>query len=569
MFFRQLPAIVLGMSLLATLLGASGCASTPTSSGQDEIPPEGFESRAEAASYHLLLADMALQKELFDVAVDEYRQAALLSDNATVASRATELAFELGRDEAALESARRWQQLDQDDIAPHRFLARLYIRTGDDEMAADSLRRLLDESGAAIEDGFLPLSSMLLQENEGATALAAMDRLVEGYEDLAKAQYALGVLALRAGDLDRARSASKKATELSPDWAHANLLYARVLIASGDVDAGIAHASERIGGQNTTSERLEYGILLAAIDRDEEARIVLRQVLIDDSTNAGALRAMGLLNLKEGELDAAQAMFTQLLATGKSTYDAFYYLASIAESKNQIRRAIRIYAQVVEGPNAVPAQLRVGRLMADSGEVEEGIMHLERFAAGQPKHTVDMALGQGEILIDAGQQDRALTLYDDVLAAYPDDIRVQYSRAFLLEDMDRVDDALHQLRLILARNPNDASALNALGYTLADRTDQIEEAYELIKRAYELQPDSPAIIDSLGWVQYKRGRLPEAQELLQEAYDMFADGEIASHLGEVMWKRGDEEGARRVLEQAIQREPDNEKLLDVMQRIGM
>lgn len=546
----------------------AGCATTGSEDDGTQAAADGFETDAGAAGYHVLLAEMALQKELYDVASDEYRQAALLSDDVAVASRATELAFELGRDEDALAAAQRWQELAGDDVAPHRYLARLYIRAGDPQAAARSLERLVREAGVPIEEAFLPISSLLMQESDVASALAAMQELVDDYRDVAQAQYSLGVLALRAGDLKMARAAAGQATVLDPEWAHASLLYARVMIADGEVDEGIAYAGERIGGLNSVSERLEYGILLAAVGRDIESRIVLEQVLQDENTSAGALRALGLLDLKEGDLDSAQAKFTALLATGRSTYDAFYYLGSIAESKQQLRRAIRIYSQVLEGPNAVAAQLRVGGLLADSGEIDEALQHLERFAAAQPRHTVDMALGQGEILSSDGQTDRALTLYDDVLAAYPGDSRVQFARAFLLEDLDRVDDALHQLRIILAANPNDPNALNALGYTLADRTEQIDEAYELILRAYELEPESPAIVDSLGWVQYKRGNLDEAQALLEEAYSRFPDAEIAAHLAEVLWRRGDADSAKQVLANALLRTPSSDQLLDVLKRIG-
>ncbi|MFK8015186.1 MAG: tetratricopeptide repeat protein [Gammaproteobacteria bacterium] len=560
---RNLLIVNCALALLA------GCGTAATTKVVPESPPEGFETLAGAASYHVLLAEMALQKDLYDVAVDEYLNAARYSDDPDVAEKATELAFDLGRDEAALTAATRWRALAPDDVAAHRYLLRLFVRDGNVDEAADTLATLLEQSDQNEDDSFLALSSLLLQEADTQTALDAMSRLVARNKKVPRAQYSLGVMALRAGELELAKKAARRAAELSPDWAHANLLYARALIADGKVEEGINYASERVGGQNSTSERLEYGILLAAVDRDDEARVVLSQVLSDDRANPGALRAIGLLYLKEGDLESARASFTQLLATGRSTYDALFYLASIAESENQLRRAIRLYGQVIEGPNAVASQLRVAGLLANGGEPEEALQHLERFAAAQPRYTVDMALGQGEILMDDGQLDRALTLYDDVLAAYPEETRVQYARAFLLEDLDRVDDALHQLRLVLAKNPSDPNALNALGYTLADRTDQVDEAFELIAKAYELESNSPAIIDSLGWVQFKRGNLNEAQSLLERAYQMFPDGEIAAHLVEVLWNNGAPDDARTLLEQSLGRAPQSPQLLDVKARLGL
>ncbi len=558
--------LVMSRSLAAVgLLALGACATTPEA--PSEAPPEGFETRAGAASYHVLLAEMALQKPLYDVAVEEYLKAARYADDPDIARKATEVAFDVGRDDAALQAARRWRQMDPDSAAALQYLLRLSLRGQDVDGAEEAANALLarDEE----DERFLTLSSFMLQEPNTETALAVMRRITDDHRKSARAQYALGVMALRAGQLDLAKTSANKAAQLEPEWAHAALLYARALIAGGQVDEGINFAGERIGGNNPVSERLEYGILLAGVEREEEAQVVLEQVINDDRGNAGALRALGLLYLKLGDLEAARSMFTQLLATGRNTYDAMFYLASIAESQGQIRRAVRLYGQVLEGPNAVSSQLRVAGLLAVTGEPDEALQHLERFAAAQPRHTVDMGLGQGEILTDDGQLDRALTLYDDLLAAYPDDTRVQYARAFLLEDVDRVDDALHQLRLILARNPNDPNALNALGYTLADRTDRIDEAYELIERAYQLDDQSPAIIDSLGWVQFKRGNLDEAQALLERAYGVFPDGEIAAHLAEVLWEKGDQDAARALVERSLKRAPEHVKLLDVKARLGL
>ena len=565
------PNAIDGSARLLAVLGALTLAACATTPGEpvEEPPPEGFETRAGAASYHVLLGEMALQKNLYDVAVDEYLQAARYADDPDIAQKATEVAFDVGRDDAALAGARRWRDMDPDSALALQYLLRLSVRSGDVDGAVDAAGALLDKSGDDEEERFLTLSSFLLQEDSTEAALATMSRVAADHRREARAQYALGVMALRAGDLDLAKKSANRAAELAPEWAHANLLYARALIADGQADEGINFAAERIGGNNAISERLEYGILLAGVEREEEAQVVLEQVLNDDRGNPGALRALGLLYLKLGDLEAARSAFTQLLATGRSTYDAMYYLASIAESENQIRRAIRLYGQVLEGPNAVASQLRVAGLLAASGEPDEALQHLERYAAAQPRHTVDMALGQGEILIDDGQIDRALTLYDDVLAAYPNESRVEYARAFLLEDMDRVDDALHQLRLVLARNPNDPNALNALGYTLADRTEQVDEAFELIERAYQLDSSSPAIIDSLGWVQFKRGNLDEAKALLEEAYAMFPDGEIAAHLVEVMWEQGDREAASSLLTRSLLAAPNHKKLLDVKARLGL
>jgi tetratricopeptide (TPR) repeat protein len=220
------------------------------------------------------------------------------------------------------------------------------------------------------------------------------------------------------------------------------------------------------------------------------------------------------------------------------------------------------------GDYAVAAQVRVAYLMNELGQPEEGLQHLERFAAAYPQYAVEIINAQGDLLVHMGKPEDALKLYDDAIAARPDNQALLYARAFLYEDMDRIDDALVELRSILRNTPDDATALNALGYTLADHTPNYREAYRYIKKAYELEPDNPAIIDSMGWVEYRLGRYDKALGHLQRAYGLMPDSEIAAHLGEVLWMSGDQKSARDVWEEALVRDPESEILGDVVKRFA-
>ncbi len=124
------------------------------------------------------------------------------------------------------------------------------------------------------------------------------------------------------------------------------------------------------------------------------------------------------------------------------------------------------------------------------------------------------------------------------------------------------------LRQIISMQPDNAAAINALGYTLADMTERYDEAEELILLAYELQPDDASIIDSMGWISYRLGRLPEAEGYLRAAWKIMRNAEIAAHLGEVLWSRGQKDEARTTWQLGIQLESDNEILIDTMKRFG-
>jgi tetratricopeptide (TPR) repeat protein len=191
---------------------------------------------------------------------------------------------------------------------------------------------------------------------------------------------------------------------------------------------------------------------------------------------------------------------------------------------------------------------------------------MQRLRRNDPENAVEIYLIEGQILSDLALHGEAWQLYDQALAVHPDEEDLLYSRALAAEKIDRIDLAEQDMRRILELDPDNVRALNALGYTLADRTDRYEEAFGLIQRAYAIDPDDPAIIDSMGWAHYRLGNLAEARKFLQQAWDMTGDGEIGAHLGEVMWVQGDRDEARRIWAEAKENTPDNPVLRKVLER---
>ena len=209
---------------------------------------------------------------------------------------------------------------------------------------------------------------------------------------------------------------------------------------------------------------------------------------------------------QEGNYDLAERYFIDLIGTGLYVPDALFYLGNIAEIDGDLDSAVSFYSQVTSGGNLIPARVRLSLILYRLGKTEEALRSLENVVAADPESSIDLAAARGELLMRVGRFDEALELYNHELERYPGDRGLLFSRSFLYERMDKVDDAVAELRALLAQDPDDPVALNALGYTLADRTDQHEEAYELIRRAYELSPDNAAIVDSMGWVEYRMGR---------------------------------------------------------------
>jgi tetratricopeptide (TPR) repeat protein len=208
-------------------------------------------------------------------------------------------------------------------------------------------------------------------------------------------------------------------------------------------------------------------------------------------------------------------------------------------------------------------------MLAKLGRLTEARNLLESLAEQFPPLAERFIMAEGEILLDAGDYDQALELYDSALKDTPDDPDVLYSRSLVYERMSRIGDAEADLRKILDHTPDDARALNALGYTLIVHTDRLDEADKLVSRALELTPDDPAIIDSMGWLRFRQGRAKDALPLLQKAYARFPDPEVAAHLGEVLWALGERNQAQSILGEASRSDPDNVQLRDTLKRLGI
>lgn len=558
---RLLPVFLL--CLLA------GCSTLPGagSSGESSDRGQAFGSPEGEASYHVLLAELALERQMPELAASQYAEAARLSSDASIASRAAEVAFESDEEAAALASAQRWLELQPDSVEARRILVSLYVRRNEVERVYEQLKALL-AGFDDVKEGFSALTGLLALEPNSRAAVQAMEKLVQDHPDLPEAQYSLSALALRADELDLGLAAARRASELAPDSPQISMLLARALVSAGQTDEGMERAASLISDFTEPGLRLEYAVLLIAVGRDDEATEQLDRVLSETPRHPGALRAAGLLELRQGKLEAAEQHFTALLATGTQTLDAFYFLARTADQQGEQARAIRLYNRVRAGDYAVAAQVRVADLLRELGRADEGLEHLQQFGEDYPQYAVEAISAQGDLLVKIGKPDDALKLYDEALAQHPDNQELLYARAFLYEDLDRIDEAVGELRGILRHAPDDATALNALGYTLADHTPKYREAYRYIHKAYELEPDNPAIIDSMGWVEYRLGHYDKALAHLHRAYGMMPDSEIAAHLGEVLWVSGDPKSARDVWEEALVRDPGNEILSDVVRRFA-
>ncbi len=245
---------------------------------------------------------------------------------------------------------------------------------------------------------------------------------------------------------------------------------------------------------------------------------------------------------------------------------AFLYLAQLAIAAHDAEAALAQYQKVSLGPFFGLAQIQIAQILADQNQLEQARAGLAQARKQDPEDAVDFIITEAALLVKVENYAAAEVVFKQALKEYPDNPELLYSHSVLAGQQKNWPAAERDLRRIIKMHPNSSVALNALGYTLADQNRNLKEAYELIQQAYRLEPNDPSIMDSMGWIEYRLGHYAEAQTLLEKAYKLFPDHEVAAHLGEVLWMQGKKEQAEKLWREALKKTPDSDVLRDTMKR---
>jgi tetratricopeptide (TPR) repeat protein len=543
--YRIAPVVLLlALSVLANAVAA-------------DTGPVAAAAAAEGPEYHMQLAEQALENRELNTAATEFTLAAELSDDLTLVERATQFTMGVGFDALAERAAGRWIELAPDSQMAHAILGRLRLRRHAVDAAVASFEQALGDAEPRRDEVYLALASDLAAEDDARlvarllSRLAAQDPLAPGL------QLALGTAALRAQNFGLALAAAERAAQDDPGWTEPQLLVARALIAAGRADEGLARASDLLAEDGSPLSELAYTRMLADAGRIDEARVRLDGLVARYGERTEISRTRAFVDLAGGELEAADQRFAAMEGVGQERFEAFYYRALIAVQKGDAELARRYYQRISSGPYLVPAQLAVAETYRRENDLDSALAGLSTFAADHPAQAYEVFRYQAELLQLAGRQAEALAVYDKALEYKPASIDMLLARSALLEQLDRVDAALADLALAVQIAPDDAMALNAYGYLLANRTRQYRKAWTHVRRALELAPDNPPILDSVGWALFKMGRHEEARSWLEQAWALLQDPELASHLVEIYWKLGERERARELLIATLEKWPDS------------
>lgn len=548
--------------VIAVLAALTACAGLP---GAARVA----EDAAKTPEAWLADADAALERSELPEAARAYRKAAEASEDEAVAEQATRTAFEHSQMREAALAADRWLVLNSTSEQARRYAGVAALELHRLDVAEEHFAQLIATAYISPAAGFLALLPVVADHGTAPDVTELFRRLVARHPEVAEGHYALGSAALRSENFGLATDSARRATEIAKYWVPARMLLARALIASGDEQAGLDAARDLVMAPDAdVATHLEYALLLATLERDEEARAMLTPYASGTTVIPGAVRGLGVLELQRGDLDAAARRFEDLLSTGAQSYEALYFLGNIADRRDDTERALRYYSRVSGGEYALIAQGRVARIKAEKSGLDAGLTHLEDFARGHPQRGPDVVAARAGLASSLGDARRALAILDAGLAQYPDSLDLRMARVFAYERAGNSDAAIRDLRHLLRERPGDAVVQNALGYTLADRDRNLDEAATLVAAALEQTPDSAAVIDSMGWVLFRQGRLQEALTHLQRARELGDDPEIDLHLGEVQWALGERAAARQTWQQGLERRPDDVRLKERLERAG-
>jgi len=515
-----------------------------------------------------ILSEMGGQRGHYDSATRSYYELAIETRDAGIIRRALQFASATGESANVLELAELWSSITPDDIEPQLLLGYQFLETGQFEQALQRMTRVI-ELGGNVDFTALTARTQDIPPVQRAAIRSKIIELRQFWPQELSLQYALIQLLDQDGDTSTALSELEKLEKQVGESPQTFLVHAQLQQKLGrteDAMRTLQRGVERYAESRLL--RLSYAQALVAAGDLTAAReqfiILARQEPEDFET----LYSLALLNLEMAAYDEARSIFSRMIDVGYRNNESRFYMGYINETQGQINAAIGQYRQVqMDSNNFLNAQRQVIRLLIAQQRFNEASQWAASLTAGQPRLTDLFVTIEADALMRAEEYDRAEQLLDTAILRNPENTDLLFARTLLHERQGDLAAAEVDLRRIIELEPDDARALNHLGYTLADRTERHHEALVLIERALAISPDDPAIIDSFGWVLFKLDRYEEALFNLNRAYELFPDHEVASHLGEVLWMMGRKREAAEVWDEALQQRPDSELLREVMQRL--
>ena len=547
---NPLPLLIAGCALLV------GCAAAPK-------PKEDPQAHDPAAL--TIVAEIALARGDCKTAAESYAEAAQYSDARPLARHASSVALACEHVPAAWKAATRWRGLapgDREAAAMYATVAIKLYRIAD---ARSAIVDFAKAQNAADPAGLSELAGLLLEQSDASAVLTAMSSALDPGAISPETDALLAELALAGNDAQRATRYAQQALERDPKQFGAKRVLARAYVVRGDAPKAIATARE-IMHDDATRGVFELAEVLAALDRIEEAHQELERLRTTKASPGEIDRRLALLAYNAGDLKEAQQRFADLATKGEATDAALLYLADIAARDGDADAALAGYRKLADSSFALEARSKAASILLNRSKRSEAMLLLDDYVSDHPDTEFEARISEARLLADHGDAETGLKLLSAALEQHPKHPAIEYERAVTLERAGHVKESVEVFERLLQERPDDPVLMNALGYTLADHSLDLGRAEGLIHKALTTSPDSPAVLDSLGWVRFREGDAKGAVLDLEHAYTLEHDSDIAAHWGEVLWTSGKRQEARQVWAAAVARAPDAPLLKATMAR---
>jgi tetratricopeptide (TPR) repeat protein len=562
-----------------------GAAAEPVPAADSDAPAAAVAAPAEALPsveltsdllYRITKAELEFKRGQWQGAYITMLSLAQQTRDPRLARRAAEMALTAKQGGEALAAIRLWRNLAPDSEEANQYFLGFAV-VNDDLSEAEQIftKRLEAAAPAGRGLAMFQMQQFLLRAKDKAAAFALQQRVLAPYSGMLESHLILAQSAFAIGDNERASQEAQAALAIKPDSELAILTKAQV---APDVDAAVKVLTDFLAQHPTAREvRAAYARILVDAKRYDAARKEFLVLLKDQPDNLATLYALGVVSMQSNDMAGAENYFKQFVAVlGEHPGDdrdpskALMILSQIDEDRGDFDAAIAWLDKIDSNDNHLylGSRLKRAQLTARKGDIDGARKQLADMHTDDPAEMAQIIQADAQILRDAGDTRAAFVVLENAIKRFPGNPDLLYDYALAAEKLGQLDVMEKSLRQVMAAAPDNQHAYNALGYSLAERNERLTEAYSLIDKALKMAPGDPFIMDSMGWVQFRLGHLTEAEELLRRAYALRSDPEIAVHLGEVLWVKGDKAGAQKMWQEAQAKDPKNDALKSTLARLN-
>lgn len=536
---------------------------------EDELDPNLPDLELDAQLLEaLLITQLASYQGDWKLASESALSAAKTTQDYRIARLAALLAMRAKNYSASVEGAQLWLSLNEGSRDAGTALLLGHLGEGDVSAAYQGFVGRQAEQD--IDDYIKEVSGVLVRQNNHEVAISISELYIDAYPESAQVALSGAYVAEKFKKDELTEAWLEKVLLLKPNWDLAAQLKANLLRSQGKLEERSSYIREYVDSNpKSVGMRINYAAELALEEKYQDALKIMRGVIKDDPGNVAGLVYAAALAQQLEDYASAKSFYTKALNADPSNDEVRWSLARIFVMDEKYQQAERYYQEISGRQYYFNAQLQVANMRYHTNGLKSAIHTLRGLEPKTENEYIDRATTRHYLLMQEKQYEEAFSAINETLAYLPENLELVYARALVAAELSELKTAEKDFKFILKQQPLHADAMNAFGYTLADQTDRYIEAKELIAKALELQPKAPHILDSMGWVLFRLNDLDQAVKFLQQAYDLSSEVEIAAHLGEVLWIKGEEDKARSVWQEAFEKESENPLLAKTLRRFGV